>query len=228
LLRYHYKLSLPRNAVGKKRNVPVSACRFDQIVAGGLLKIWAKFVGKSGLRWLAGSMIKAGGLIQPLLNLLQDRLLDYPVMHCDETIVKVLNESVKRAQSKSCMRVRVDGPPTQPIRLFHYADSRCGDVASDLLLGYQGYLQTDDYGGHNFVTTGHQIRQLGCRAHARRKFVDAKKVASKPSKANKADRAIAMIAKLYAVERRLAGLTTDERVNARQQDAVPVLKAIRP
>ena len=84
------------------------------------------------------------------------------------------------------MWVRVGGPPTQPIRLFHYADSRRGDVASDLLLGYQGYLQTDDYGGYNAVTAGNQITQLGCWAHARRKFVDAQKVASNPSKANKA------------------------------------------
>jgi hypothetical protein len=72
---------------------------------------------------LAGWMIKAGDLIQPLLNLLQDRLLGYPVMHCDETTVQVLNEAGKRVQSKSYMWVRVGGPPTQPFRLFHYADS---------------------------------------------------------------------------------------------------------
>jgi len=65
---------------------------------------------------LASWMIKAGELIQPLLNLLQDRLFDYPVMHCDETTVQVLNEACKRAQSKSYRWVRVGGPPTQPIR----------------------------------------------------------------------------------------------------------------
>jgi transposase len=148
-------------------------------------------------------------------------------MHCDETTVQVLTEAGKRAQSNSYMWIRVDGPPTQPIRLFHYADSRRGDVASDLLLGYQGYLQTDDYGGYNAVTAGNQIKQLGCWAYARRKFVDTQRVASNPSKANKADMAIAMIAKLYAVECRIAGLTINERMSARQQDAVPVLKTIR-
>jgi len=34
---------------------------------------------------LAGWMIKSGELIQPLINLLEDKLLAYPVMHCDET-----------------------------------------------------------------------------------------------------------------------------------------------
>jgi len=56
------------------------------------------------------------------------------------------------------------------------------------------------------------------KAHARRKFVEAQKVASNPSKANKTDMAIAIIAKIYTVERRIAGLTIDERMSARQQD----------
>jgi hypothetical protein len=39
--------------------------------------------------------------------------------------------------------------------------------------------------------------------------------------------AIGMIAKLYAVERRIAGMTIGDRMSARQQDALPVLKTIR-
>jgi transposase len=87
---------------------------------------------------LAHWMIKAGELIQPLINLLQDRLFDYPVLHCDETTVQVLKEPGKEARSQSYMWVRVGGPPTQPIRLFHYADSRSGDVARHLLASYRG------------------------------------------------------------------------------------------
>jgi hypothetical protein len=39
--------------------------------------------------------------------------------------------------------------------------------------------------------------------------------------------AIAMIAKLYTIERRITGLTMVERTSAREQDAVPVPKTIR-
>ena len=50
---------------------------------------------------LANWMIKAGCLVQPLINLMQDRLLSHDVIQMDETTVQVLKECGKKAQSKS-------------------------------------------------------------------------------------------------------------------------------
>jgi transposase len=175
---------------------------------------------------LASWMIKAGELVQPLLNLLEDQLLDYPVLHVDETTVQVLQEPGKTATSASYMWVRVGGPPTQPIRLFHYADSRKGSVASTLLAGYSGYLQTDDYGGYNAVAgSTTTIVHQGCWAHARRKFVEAQK--ANPGKAGKATMAINLIARLYAIEQRVRGCAIEDKYAVRQQEAVPQLQVIR-
>ncbi len=177
---------------------------------------------------LANWMIKSGELIQPLINLLEDKLLAYPVMHCDETTLQVLKEPDKQASQKSYMWVRVGGPPAQPIRLFYYADSRRGEVASALLASYKGYLQTDDYAGYNNVCIENRITQLGCWAHARRKFIDAQKAASsKTRKTGKADVAINLIGKLYAVEKQIKALSADEKHIARQQQAQPILTNIR-
>ncbi len=177
---------------------------------------------------LASWMIKSGELIQPLINLLEDKLLAYPVMHCDETTLQVLKEPDKQASQKSYMWVRVGGPPTQPIRLFHYADSRRGEVVCHLLAGYEGYLQTDDYAGYNAVCAENSITQLGCWAHARRKFIDAQKASSsKHKKIGKADLAISLIGKLYAVETQIKEHSAEEKYIARQQQAIPILTAIR-
>ena len=176
---------------------------------------------------LAHWMIKAGELIQPLINLLQDRLFDYPVLHCDETTVQVLKEPGKEARSQSYMWVRVGGPPTQPIKLFHYADSRSGDVARHLLASYRGYVQTDDYAGYHGACSDDNITQLGCWAHARRKFVEAHKVHAKQKKAGKADVAISMIAKLYAIEKRGLAYDADERYRLRQAQSIPQLDSLR-
>jgi hypothetical protein len=154
-------------------------------------------------------MIKAGELLQPLLTVLEKQLLTYPVTHCDETVVQLLKEPDKQATSNSYMWVRVGGPPTQPIRLFHYAPSRSGSVVSGLLESYQGYLQTDDYAGYNAVTATKGVTQLGCWAHARRKFIEVQKTtvgktknAIKPRNiVSKADMAVSLIAKLYAIEK---------------------------
>ncbi len=177
---------------------------------------------------LANWMIKSAELTQPLINLLEDKLIAYPVMHCDETTLQVLKEPDKQASQKSYMWVRVGGPPTQPVRLFHYADSRRGEVASALLAGYNGYLQTDDYAGYNAICAENSITQLGCWAHARRKFIDAQKAAAgKTSRAGKADVAIRLISQLYAIEKRIKSLTPTEKHAARQTESLPTLADIR-
>ena len=175
---------------------------------------------------LANWMMKASDLIQPLLEALEATLLCYPVMHCDETTVQVLNEQDKTPESKSYMWVRVGGPPTQPVRLFHYADSRRGSVASGLLEGYQGYLQTDDYAGYNAAALNQDITQLGCWAHARRKFIDAQK-ASPKGKVGKASVAVGLIAKLYAIEKSIKEQDAETIYLMRQKQSVPQLHKIR-
>ena len=50
---------------------------------------------------LANWMIRAGQLVQPLINLLRERLLAYDIIQMDETPVQVLKEPGKPAQSKS-------------------------------------------------------------------------------------------------------------------------------
>ena len=73
---------------------------------------------------LANWMIRSGTLIQPLINLLRDRLLGYDVIQMDETTVQVLKEPGKPAQSKSYLWVQRGGPPERPVVLFDYDPSR--------------------------------------------------------------------------------------------------------
>lgn len=77
---------------------------------------------------MADWMIKCGALIQPLINLLEDKLLDQPVMHIDETTVQVLKEPGKKASSKSYFWVR----RSNNIILFDYSSSRSSQVANQL------------------------------------------------------------------------------------------------
>jgi transposase len=177
---------------------------------------------------MANWMIKSHELLQPLYNLLNDQLLESGYIHMDETPVQVLKEPDKTAESKSYMWVRKTGDPNQPIILFDYASSRRADVAESLLPDYQGYLQTDDYAGYNKVAKAKGVIQLGCFAHARRKFIDAQKVApSKKGKISKADMAVQMIAKLYVIEKAIKEKSTEQRYDIRQQKSKPQLEKIK-
>jgi transposase len=72
------------------------------------------------------------------------------------------------------------------------------------------------------------VTQLGCFAHARRKFIDAQKVApSKKGKISKADMAVQMIAKLYVIEKAIKDKSTEQRYVIRQQKSKPQLEKIK-
>ncbi|WP_339439699.1 IS66 family transposase, partial [Pseudomonas sp. EA_15y_Pfl1_P104] len=62
--------------------------------------------------------------------------------------------------------------------------------------------------------------------HARRKFVDAQKVQPK-GKTGRTDIALAMINKLYGIERELKEVTDDQRFVGRQEQSLPVLAQLK-
>ena len=108
---------------------------------------------------LASWMIQAGILIQPLINLLRDRLLAYDVIQMDETPVQVLKEPGKTAPSKSYLWVQRGGPPHLPVVLFDYDPGRGAQVPIRLLAGFQGFLQTDGYDA--YVAPEFMLREGG-------------------------------------------------------------------
>lgn len=173
-------------------------------------------------RWVIGT----AQALQPVFNLLRDTLLESAVIHMDETPVQVLKEAGRTAQSQSYMWVQRSGPPDRPVVLFDYDPSRSGRVPQRLLAGWRGYLMTDGYDGYNAVVREQDIVHLGCWVHARRHLVDAAK-ALPAGKAGRAQHAIALIAKLYLVEKTCRDASVGERLEARRTHSLPVLAELR-
>ena len=176
---------------------------------------------------LANWMIQAGILIQPLINLLQDRLLAYDIIQMDETPVQVLKESGRAAQSKSYLWLQRGGPPDQPVVLYDYDPGRGAEVPKRLLEGFKGYLQTDGYDGYNAAAAVKGRTHMGCMAHARRKFSEAVKAQGKKKRSGKAHRGLALIQKLYRVEKQARKLEPEARHDHRQRHARPVFDELR-
>lgn len=175
---------------------------------------------------LARWVIQCGEHLQPLLNLLREQLLGGPVVHCDETRVQVLKEPGREPSSQSWMWGRTGGPPGHPVVLFDYTTSRAQEVPLRLLDGYRGYLMTDDYAGYNGLAARSGVERLACWAHARRKFVEAQKVQPK-GKTGRADVALNLINRLYAIERELKDASDEQRYLGRQQHSLPVLEQLK-
>ncbi len=94
--------------------------------------------------------------------------------------------------------------------VFDFTESRARDGPARVLADFRGYLQADAYGVYDaFFVPGGPI-EVGCWAHARRKFV-----AAETSDPQLAGEAIERIAKLYAIEKEAKDLTAEQRHVAR-------------
>lgn len=175
---------------------------------------------------MARAMIRLAQALQSLHNLARDTLLDAPVIHMDETTVQVLKEPGRSPSAKSYMWVQRGGPPGRTVVLFDYEASRSGQIPVRLLEGWQGYLMTDGYEGYAPVARLPGVEHLACAAHARRKFVEAKR-ASPNGKSARADYALDLFARLYRIEAKLKDASDAQRFEARQTLSLPVLQKLR-
>ena len=175
---------------------------------------------------LADWMQKCGILLQPLMNLIHDKVLEQKYLHMDETVVQVLSEPNKTAQSQSYLWVLRSTLPTCAAVLFQYEPTRSGSVAKELLREFNGALMVDGYSGYNAVCIKNDIIRLGCWAHARRKFIEAQNNQPK-GKVGKADQGLAFIQSLYRIEQTLKDKTAEEKRIARQQQTQPILDKLK-
>ena len=173
-------------------------------------------------RWVIGT----AQALQPIANLMRDVLLGHDVIHMDETPVQVLKEPGRAATSKSQMWVQRGGPPGKPVVLFEYDPSRAQAVPLRLLEGWRGHLMADGLESYGAIAFCEGVTRLGCWVHARRRFVDASKVLPE-GKRGRAHEALALIGKLYAIEKDARELNDAERLAHRQTGSRAVIDELR-
>jgi transposase len=169
-------------------------------------------------RWV----IQVSEKFAPLYAALKTHLLEQIVVQADETPLNVLKEDKQCYMWLYCSGADSPGaalPNMRNIVLYDYQNSRARGCPVAFLGDYSGYLQTDGYGVYDGL---HQVTNVGCLAHARRKFMEAKKLQGK-GKSGKADKALAKIQKLYGIESRLKGESAEKRKAERQIHAKPIL-----
>jgi transposase len=109
-----------------------------------------------------------------------------------------------------------------PIMVFDYAANRSGKHAQRFLGDWRGALMVDDYAGYKALFQ-REVTELGCWAHARRKFVDLHKA----SGSEIASEAMQRIATLYRIEAEARDLAPEARYTYRRQNARPALDDLK-
>ena len=163
--------------------------------------------------WVAACVDELG----PIVEEIRRDVRASRVVQADETPIVTLEEHDERRR-RQCWLLAFRGLGGETAFVFHKTRARDGPRA--FLEGFQGYLQHDGYVGYDGLGPG--IVHVGCWAHARRHFFDARASAEKEAK-----EALDLIGQLYAVERDATELSPAERAALRRERAVPVLDAIR-
>jgi transposase len=189
-----------------------------------------RFGGDLSRNTLAASVVRVGEAVQPIINLLRDHLLDSDLVFGDETVIQVLKEPGRAAQTKSYLWAQMNGTGP-PVRLFGYAPGRGGTHASDLYAGIRqgAALMTDGYEVYNGIAKIHALVHLGCWAHCRRYFIESELALPKHARGSDqpATQFIAAIAELYAIENRARQKTLLERGQLRAEHSRPVIAKIQ-
>lgn len=154
--------------------------------------------------------------LEPIVAELRRAVLISKVVQADETPITVLQHHDERKRSQGWLWVYRG---QQGETVFDFRPTRARDGPREFLADYEGYLQRDGYQGYGKLSPA--IVGVGCWAHARRKFHEAK--ASSPAEAATALR---LIGKLYALERTTKELTPKARAARRRAEATPVLEAL--
>jgi len=139
---------------------------------------------------------RIGVALQPLVDRLTIRLLERRVLHADETPVKQLDPGRGKTKRAYLWAYRSNVLETgPPIVVFDYQPSRAGAHAQNFLSGWEGHLMVDDFAGYKALF-GAGVTELGCLAHARRKFFDLN--AAEPNAI--AQEALRRIGALYVIQ----------------------------
>jgi transposase len=167
---------------------------------------------------LCGWMAQCAERLRPLVELMRQRVVQSDVINADETPVRVLDRT--RNTTRKGQFWTYITPGDHGYTIYVYRDSRSRDGPAEFLEDFRGYLQTDAYAAYESVVleSAGRIIPVGCWAHARRNFFDAR--LSQPREAHYV---LGLIAQLYDIEDAIRLLGPDERKAVRQEKSVPVL-----
>jgi transposase len=172
----------------------------------------------------------------PIWLLMRDELMSQDICCADETTFQVLKEPTRPAQTDSWLwQYRSSTHATNQAVLFEYQETRSGEHPKQFFdvtncevtdaSASSRYLQVDGYSGYNCIKN---VTRVGCWAHARRKFVEAMKaIPIDQQRGSLAMDVVEMIKGLFAIERKIATKSPEEKYLIRQAQSKTILDKIK-
>lgn len=148
--------------------------------------------------WLA-----CADLLRPLYQVLVAEVLASFVVGADATRINIRNNRRQLQYTGFFWLYR--GDELHPLSAFDYAANQSRDGPAEFLKNYRGYLQVDASAVYDEFFVGSTMTEVGCWAHARRKFYENREL--DPLVAHTA---LAYIRQLYKIESKLRERCAEE------------------
>jgi transposase len=168
--------------------------------------------------WLSAAADLAG----PLVERMEQLVLKSKVIHTDDTQVKLIDTSLHGTRLARFWAYV--GDPDHPYIVYDFTEDRKRDGPRQFLKGFRGYLQADAYGGYDgiYLDSAGAIVEVACWAHCRRYWWKARE-----QDIDRAHYVLAVIGRLYEVERAAREVDAATRANLRIEHATPLLTGLK-
>lgn len=160
-------------------------------------------------------VLACGDLLRPLHERLVEVIKGYDILHGDDTPVPLQAKGgTITARAWNYLA------PEANLVAYDFTESRQGQHPQSWLTGWKGYLVADAYAGYDRLFDTPTIQEVGCWAHARRKFFEVAKQAKGKGLAHEA---VTRIGAFYHLDGQWREHPPDERRRRRQDEIGPLL-----
>ena len=165
---------------------------------------------------------KSADLLEPLVRRMHEKILQSPKINTDDTPIPVKSKKRRGSTYNGYLWVYIDDKHNV---VFDFTPTRSREGPLKFLGKYSGYVQADAYSGYDeFFRKNKSATEVGCNAHARRKFdyaLDTDPV--------RAARMLVLWGRLYDIERKARdeNYSSVQLLEARQKQARPILAEIK-
>ena len=155
---------------------------------------------------LAQWVCACGVQLQPLVDALREVMLEQSVVHVDETPGQMLMPETKKIYPSYVWAYATSPLCETSAVVYDFSLGRAGEHARNFLQNWKGKLVCDDFGGYK-ASFELSVTEIGCMAHARRKFFELHAT----HKSTLAKQALRYMQALYEIEGEIKDIEPDIR-----------------